>query len=329
MPATARANSRCGSPARATRRSRAPAAASSRPSRATRAASEDELVRERLPRLDALIAEGVTTVEIKSGYGLDLESRAQDAARRAAARAERAGRRPHDLSRRARPAARISRATAPAMSPRSPTRCCRRSRRRAWSTRSTPSARGSPSRPRRSRRVFERARGRGLPVKLHADQLSNCTARRWRPSSARSRPIISNTPTRRASRRWRAPASSRCCCPAPIYMLRETQAPPVDAVPPARRADGGGDRLQSRHLAADLAAAGDEHGRDSVPPDGRRVPGRRHARGGARARPRRRKSARSKPGKSADLAIWDIERPAELVYRIGFNPLHARVWRGR
>jgi len=34
-------------------------------------------------------------------------------------------------------------------------------------------------------------------------------------------------------------------------------------------------------------------------------------------------------GKHCDLAIWDIERPAELVYRIGFNPLHARVWRGR
>ncbi len=34
-------------------------------------------------------------------------------------------------------------------------------------------------------------------------------------------------------------------------------------------------------------------------------------------------------GKSADLAIWDIERPAELVYRLGFNPLHSRVWRGR
>jgi imidazolonepropionase len=34
-------------------------------------------------------------------------------------------------------------------------------------------------------------------------------------------------------------------------------------------------------------------------------------------------------GKRCDLAIWDIERPAELVYRIGFNPLHARVWRGR
>ena len=34
------------------------------------------------------------------------------------------------------------------------------------------------------------------------------------------------------------------------------------------------------------------------------------------------------PGKACDLAIWDIERPAELVYRIGFNPLHARIFRG-
>ncbi|TIP03043.1 MAG: imidazolonepropionase, partial [Mesorhizobium sp.] len=34
-------------------------------------------------------------------------------------------------------------------------------------------------------------------------------------------------------------------------------------------------------------------------------------------------------GKSADLAVWDIERPAELVYRMGFNRLHARIWRGQ
>jgi imidazolonepropionase len=34
-------------------------------------------------------------------------------------------------------------------------------------------------------------------------------------------------------------------------------------------------------------------------------------------------------GKACDLAIWDVERPAELVYRMGFNPLHARVWRGQ
>ena len=35
------------------------------------------------------------------------------------------------------------------------------------------------------------------------------------------------------------------------------------------------------------------------------------------------------PGKACDLAIWDIERPAELVYRIGANPLHQRIWRGQ
>lgn len=34
-------------------------------------------------------------------------------------------------------------------------------------------------------------------------------------------------------------------------------------------------------------------------------------------------------GKAGDLAIWDVEQPAELVYRIGFNPLHARIWRGK
>jgi imidazolonepropionase len=34
-------------------------------------------------------------------------------------------------------------------------------------------------------------------------------------------------------------------------------------------------------------------------------------------------------GKRCDLAIWDIERPAELVYRMGFNPLHARIWSGQ
>src|SRR5687768_11570274 len=52
--------------------------------RATRAASEDDLVRESLPRLDSLLRDGVTTIEVKSGYGLDLTSEARQlrAARR-------------------------------------------------------------------------------------------------------------------------------------------------------------------------------------------------------------------------------------------------------
>ena len=121
----------------------------------------------------------------------------------------------------------------------------------------------------------------------------------------------------------------RRCCPAPSTCLREKQVPPIEAVPQARRGDGGGDRLQSRHVAADLAAAGAQHGGDFVPPHRRGMPRRRDPQRRARARARPPKSARSRPGKWADLAIWDIERPAELVYRLGFNPLHARVWRGR
>ena len=45
--------------------------------RATRAASEDDLLAHSLPRVRSLLAEGVTTIEIKSGYGLDLESEAK------------------------------------------------------------------------------------------------------------------------------------------------------------------------------------------------------------------------------------------------------------
>jgi imidazolonepropionase len=33
-------------------------------------------------------------------------------------------------------------------------------------------------------------------------------------------------------------------------------------------------------------------------------------------------------GKRCDMAIWNVETPAELVYRLGFNPLHARIWNG-
>ena len=84
MPATAPTSSRCGLPARPMKRWRGPAAASSRRSRRCARRARTSLSRRSLPRLDALIAEGVTTIEIKSGYGLDLENEAKSlrAARR-------------------------------------------------------------------------------------------------------------------------------------------------------------------------------------------------------------------------------------------------------
>ena len=76
---------------------------------ATRAASEAQLVAQTLPRLDALLAEGVTTVEIKSGYGLALEHERKQLRAARALEQERAVTRAHHISRRARAAAGIRR----------------------------------------------------------------------------------------------------------------------------------------------------------------------------------------------------------------------------
>ena len=92
-------------------------------------------------------------------------------------------------------------------------------------------------------------REHGLPVKLHAEQLSRSGRRRARRAiSARCRSIISNMSTMPASRPWRAPARSRCCCPAPSISARDAEAA-GRAARRHERAHGGRHRLQSRHLA--------------------------------------------------------------------------------
>ena len=181
--------------------------------------------------------------------------------------------------------------------------------------------------PQQTTRVFEAATTHGLRVKLHADQLSDLAARRWRRDfSALSADHLEYTDEAGIA----AMANARhvaVLLPGAFYFLRETKQPPVASSAQTRRAHRARDRLQSRHFAADFAAARDEHGGDAFPSDCRRMHCGRHARGGARARADRYESARWKQAKICDLAIWNIEQPAELVYRMGFNPLHARVWR--
>ena len=102
-----------------------------------------------------------------------------------------------------------------------------------------------------------------------------------------ARPIISSISTTRACAAMAAAGTVAVILPGAFYTLRETQAPPVALLRAARRADGGGDRLQPRLLADGLDPPRDEHGLHPVPPDAGGGAGRRHAGGGPRARARR------------------------------------------
>ena len=134
---------------------------------------------------------------------------------------------------------------------------------------------------------------------------------------------------RPASRPWRAAGTVAVLLPGAFYFIRETTKPPVELFRAHGVSDGARHRLQSGQLAADVAPAGHEHGRDAVPDDRGRMPRRRDA---GRRRVRwvvLGETGTLEAGKWCDLAIWDIDRPAELIYRMGFNPLHRRVWRGQ
>ena len=237
----------------------------------------------------------------------------------------------HHLPRRARAAAGIRRRPRRLYRPRRATRCCRRSPPKGWPTPSTAFARRIAFSPRRDRaRVRRGASARPAGQAARRSAVQPAAARRWRPRfGALSADHLEYTRRGRRRRRWRGPERVAVLLPGAFYTLRETQAPPVELLREHRRADGGGDRLQSRHVAADLAAAGDEHGGDAVPADGRRMSRRRDPRRRARARARRRgRHARSR----ASAAIWrsgtSSARPNSSIASASIRCI-ARVWRGR
>lgn len=295
--------------------------------RATRAATEDELVRQSLPRLDALISEGATTVEIKSGYGLDLENERKSlrAARRLAS--ERAinvcttflgahAVPPEFAGNQSAYVDKVIDEILPALADEGLVDAvdgfCEKI---AFS-------------PEEISRVFDAARARGLPVKLHADQLSNlhgaALAARYQALSADH---IEHTDEAGIAALAEA-GTVAVLLPGAFYFLRETQKPPLallrkHAVPMALATDvnPGTSPLTSLLLTMNLGATlfqmTVEECLASV------------TREAARALGLNKEVGTLEPGKWADLAIWNIDTPAELVYRMGFNPLYRRIWRGR
>ena len=295
--------------------------------RSTRAATTEQLIAESLPRLDALIAEGLTTVEIKSGYGLDLatERRMLQAARELG-RLRRIHVHTTFLGAHAVPPEMSGNADAyidkvidemlPALAAEglvdSVDGFCE----------------GIAFSPAQMSRVFEAASALGLGFRLHADQLSNlggaALAARF---SALSADHLEYTDEAGAEALARA-GTVAVLLPGAFYFLREKTPPPVDllrrhGVPLALATDSnpGTSPLTSLLLALNMAAT---QFRMTVEECLTGI-----TREAARAVGMGADIGTLEAGKFADFVVWNIQSPAELVYRMGFNPLHSRIWRGR
>jgi imidazolonepropionase len=294
--------------------------------KATREASEDDLVADALPRLDALIAEGVCTIEIKSGYGLnpEVEMRMLRAARRLeterpvtikttflgahAVPPEYAGRDDDYIVEVCIPTLRAAQAE-------------------GLVDAVDAFCEGIAFQPAQVALVFDVARELGLATKIHSEQLSNLGGTKLAATyGALSADHIEYLDEEGVAAMANA-GMTAVILPGAFYTLRETQSPPINllrkhGVPMALATDAnpGSSPLTSVLLAMNMASTlfrlTPQEALAGITRNAARALGLTD-RGTVAA------------GLRADLAVWNVEHPAELAYRIGFNPLHARIFGGR
>jgi len=294
--------------------------------RDTRAASQDELTACALPRLDALLAEGLTTIEIKSGYGLTLKDELKSLrAARALGKARKVTVTTTLLAAHALPPEFadnsdayvdvVCREIIPAVAA------------EGLADAVDAFCETIAFTPAQVRRVFDAARAHGLPVKLHAEQLSNSRGAVLAAEfCALSADHLEHLDDEGVAAMAHA-GTVAVLLPGAYYTMRETTLPPIaalraHAVPIALATDcnPGTSPLTSLLLTMNMAATLFRLTVDEC------LAG--VTREAARALGRLPDVGTLEAGKRCDLAIWNIERPAELVYRLGFNPLQARVWNG-
>ena len=291
--------------------------------KATRTATEEELFTQSLPRFDALLAEGVGTVEIKSGYGLDLETEIK-----MLRVARKLGK---ERSVRVKTSFLGAHAIPPEFSGKADAYIdfvCEEVLPAVHYENLVDAVDGFCENiafsPNQISKVFEKAKSFGLPVKLHAEQLSNLggarLAAKYGALSADHLEFLDQTGVEVMGES----GTVAVLLPGAFYTLRETQLPPLDSlrkaeVPIAIATDcnPGSSPLTSILLCMNMACTlfrmtpeealcgvtiiaaqalgiGDEVGTIEV-------------------------------GKKAELAVWNVDQPAELAYRVGFNPLEEMV----
>jgi imidazolonepropionase len=295
--------------------------------KATRAASREELVEAALPRLDALIAEGVTTIEVKSGYGLTQ----QDEIKQLEAARELGKRRPASVTTTFLGAHTIPpeyRGNSDGYVYLLCNEMIPEVARQGLADAVDAFCETIAFTPAQVRRVFEAAKAAGLPVKLHAEQLSNQGGAALAAGfGALSADHLEHLDPAGAEAMARA-GTVAVLLPGAYYATRETQPPPTEVlrrltvdIAVASDSNPGTSPLVSLLLTMNMAAT---LFRLTVEECLAGV-----TRNAAKALRRQADIGTLEAGKRCDLAIWSVERPAELVYWIGRNPLHARVWGGQ
>lgn len=294
----------------------------------TRLATAEQLLAESLLRLLPLVKEGVTTIEIKSGYGLSFEhERKQLLVARELAHAHVRG---VNIT--------TTLLAAHALPPEFAGRAddyideiCRVILPRLVAEGLVDAVDAFCEHIGFSRdqvkRVFAAASMQGIRVKLHAEQLSDqegaSLAAAFRALSADHLEYASED----SIRAMKQADTVAVLLPGAFYFLREKQLPPVELlrthqVPIALATDHnpGTSPLTSILLVMNMAAT-----LFRLTVDECLLGITRHA---AAALGMSDRVGTLEPGKQCDLALWNVERPAELVYAIGANPLHERVWKG-
>lgn len=292
---------------------------------ATRAASVEELVALALPRLDSLLAEGVSVVEVKSGYGLTIESELDMLRAARALETLRPVRiKTSFLAAHAVPPEYTDRADAYI------DHVCLPVLHRAQAEGLVDAVdgfcEGIAFSPAQIDRVFAAAKALGLPVKLHAEQLSHLGGTEL---VARYGGLSSDHveyATEADARAMAQAGTVAVLLPGAFYTLHETQRPPVDAfrrhgVPMALATDAnpGSSPMFSLLLAMNMGCTlfrlTPEEALRGVTVNAARALGLSD-------------TGRIASGQRADLAVWNVNHPAELAYRFGFNPLHQRWFKG-
>ena len=295
--------------------------------KATREAGEEDLLRQSERRLRALLGEGVTTIEIKSGYGLDLDNELKclKVARHLGER--------HPV--RVRTTLLAAHTVPPEFRGRADAYIdliCRdilpAAARQGLADAVDAFCETIGFDAAQTRRVFAAAKAHGLPVKLHAEQLSNMNgaalAAEFGALSADHLEHVDEAGVKAMA----ASGTVAVLLPGAFYVLRETKLPPIDLL--RRHGVGmaistdcnpGTSPISSLLLVLNMACT-----LFRMTPEEALAGVTRHA---AAALGLADLCGILVPGKAADFVVWDIDRPAELAYQIGLNPRRQVVFGGR